>query len=140
MGIEIFLSNGYLWLFVTSLFIVGFDVIYFLEKVRDKLSAIEDRIKDNLKQKYKDKSIKINDAILIHSKLSQNKSLFGNVNYYLQLNLWSGILFPIFSLIGLVSNLTNSNEGLAIILLFGSTIMFSITLIILIIYYINKLK
>jgi len=140
MGIETIISNQYLWLFVGSLFGVSFNVLIFLEKIRDKITHIEGNIVNKLKTKYKNNNLNVNDVILVYNNLSKDKSLFRNINYYLEVNLWSGISFPIGCLIGFFSEMIGFSDVLALIIIITSGLIFSISFIILIIYYIRNLK
>lgn len=117
MGIESIINNTYMWLFVASLFIVSFNIIGFLEKVKKKLKTYEDSLTVTICEKYLSKQINAEDTIKIYDFLVKRDEIVNQVKTNINSNLWAGIIFLISCIIGFALKQTDNNDTIAIILL-----------------------
>ena len=61
VSIELLINNGYAIVLVVSVFVVGFDIVYFLEKVKEKINNHRQNLLNSFQQKYGNNPIKAED-------------------------------------------------------------------------------
>lgn len=138
MDISQIISNTYIKIFGVAIFAIGFNIFYFLEKIKNKVSQIEDKIIESINDKYKNNNLKAQDVIYVHNTLTKRKSDLSTIKNSIDTNLWSGIGFLVGSIIGFISNMLVLSDELAIMILFTAGVLFTISFIQLFYWYIKK--
>jgi hypothetical protein len=123
---------------VAALFIVGFDVMTFLEKVKEKIEKHDNSINTSLNNDYKDKNVVVGDVIKIYDSLVKRDEKVNQIRTNINMNLWAGIVFLIACLIGAFFGGNSTVQGLSILIIFTAGFIFIFSFIFLIYYHVKN--
>ena len=97
------LNNKYTILLFISLFGVGLNIFYFLEKVKEKIKTNKEKLIDTFQQKFGDNPIKNQDVVFIFHSLDKQNEEFSTIDSFIDTSLYGGIGFIAGCVLGIFS-------------------------------------
>ena len=131
------IGNGYVLLLGGSLILYAIDIIYFLEKIRQKISNQEQAILTNFQQKYGNACIKFNDVVDIFKTMRKSEEDLLDPENSIKQSKWSGISIIIGCVIGIFASFTEGiiPQYIPLMILFISGGIFVFSFVVLLKWY-----
>ena len=132
------LTNKYAILLLVSLFGVGFNIFYFLEKVKEKLKNKKQELISSFSQKFGDNP-KTQDVVFIFNNLIKQNDEYSAIESVIDLNLDGGIGFISGCVLGIFSSvLTFISQDLILTILFLSGLILVVSIVRLMFWHIKN--
>lgn len=137
--IDTLIGNGYTKLLGVGIVVNALEIIYFLEKIKEKIKVVKQKSIEDINKKYKNSIIKSKDVIHINQQLNKDENNSSNAEITIPFMYWSGILFIGICVLGIFTSFIKViDEKLILFLLFISGAIFLISFFILMYWFVKN--
>jgi len=129
-------NNLYLRVFVVSIIIYIANVLILIEKIKKKLNVRKESSDKILVKKFR--KVTPMAFIKMYDELRESRAVFATTENYISQNIWGGVIFLSGCLVGFIAQQFGVSQDLGIMLIFLGFVLFFVTLIYLLYWYVKK--